>query len=88
MKIVINKCFGGFSLSDEALTLYNELTGKNIEYSRDIERHDQTLIYVVRKLGKLANGPHANLKIIEIEFDYSIEDYDGKESVCGTWRSA
>ena len=32
MKVVINTCFGGFGLSDEALARYNELAGTNLKY--------------------------------------------------------
>ena len=30
MKIVINRCFGGFGLSDEAVRLYGQLAGLNL----------------------------------------------------------
>jgi len=31
MKIAVNRCFGGFSLSDEAIKRYGELKGLNLE---------------------------------------------------------
>ena len=40
MKIVINASHGGFNLSDEALDLYNDLSGKSLIYCWDIERDD------------------------------------------------
>jgi hypothetical protein len=51
--------------------------------SRDISRTDPHLVQVVEELGKEANGPRANLAIIELPpgTQYVIEEYDGSESV-------
>ena len=35
MKVVVNRCFGGFSLSDEAIMLYGKLSGRNIVVKTD-----------------------------------------------------
>lgn len=91
MKIVINDCYGGFDISEKALKRYNELAGRNIEYSDDIERHDPSLIKVVEELKEEANTDVSELKIIEIPegISYQIEDYDGMEWVAEkhrTWR--
>jgi hypothetical protein len=76
-KIVINKCFGGFGLSDLAL----DKLGINDYY--DIPRDDPKLVAVVEELGQEANGQYANLKIVEIPDDaeWQIEAYDGQEHV-------
>ena len=57
MKVVYNDCYGGFSLSKEAIDWYKELTGKLGEIcAYDISRHDPALIKVVETLGIKANG--------------------------------
>ena len=56
---------------------------KSYFFPREIERDDAILLRVVKKLGKRANGTHAELKIVEIPngIEYEIEDYDGMETV-------
>jgi hypothetical protein len=147
MKIVINTCFGGFSLSDAAYEklnewgipvrqyiketrnpktgLYdikipenegeiifdNELTAEGedkdhdmmyYEYkgkSRFTQRYWETwiddkrdhplLIKVVEELGDKANGPCAELKVVEIPdgIKWEIDEYDGNESIHEVHRS-
>jgi len=53
-----------------------------IDYSRDLERHDPILVQVVEELGEEANGTYADLQIEEIIGNkYRIDEYDGNESV-------
>ena len=84
MKIVINTCYGGFSLSKKA---YKELgipwDDFGFAFSDYGKRNSPELIACVKKLGKLANGRHANLKIIEIpdDIEWEIYEYDGIESI-------
>ena len=85
MKIVINRCYGGFDLSDKA----KEMLG--IKYETEIERNDPRLVAVVEELGKKANTWVSSLKIVEIpdDVDWVIEEYDGLEWVSEkhrTWR--
>lgn len=94
MKVVINDCHGGFSLSDAGIARYVELADLKLTghfYSRDIPREDVALVQVVEEMGKLADGQCARLKIVEIPDDVNwyIEDYDGLEWVAErhrTWR--
>ena len=86
MKIVINACFGGFSLSDLACEELSKRKGKDFsEYDFDsfYERTDKDLIEVVENLRDKANGSFSKLKIVEIPDDvnWTIKDYDGKERV-------
>jgi len=90
VKIVYNGCFGGFSLSPEAVRL-----GKSISDSdewKEVDerygyfegpRHDETLVKVVEQLGKKAGGDVASLRICELPdgTEYRIDEYDGNESV-------
>lgn len=89
MKIVINVRHGGFGLSDEALERYNDLTGKSVEYYWDIERDDPALVRVVDEMGQDANGPHAELKIVEVPdgVKWHIHEYDGMEHVAEDHRT-
>ena len=84
MKVVINRCFGGFGLSDEALARYNELAGTNLEYwpYRE-ERNNALLVQVVEELGAKANDLCADLKIVDIpdDVEWYVHEYDGLESV-------
>ena len=90
MKIVLNKCFGGFGLSHEAkMEIFKR---KNIEvfpyiaddssFSSDSNRGDKDLVAVVEKLGSEASGPHASLKVVDIPdgAEWEISDYDGIET--------
>ena len=89
MKIVINKCYGGFGLSDKALELYNKLAGTNLEYADDLDRNDPILVHVVETLGDEADGRFARLRIVEIpdDINWEIAEYDGVESVEEVHRS-
>jgi hypothetical protein len=75
MKIVVNSCWGGFGLSDEAIRSYGEKYPEN--------RNDPKLISVVEKLGEKVNDAFAALRIVEIpnKAHYIINDYDGMETV-------
>ena len=82
MKIVINRCFGGFSLSEKAY----EFLGKEWDsygYEFNEHRTDPQLVECVEKLGDEANGRCARLKVIEIPDDvkWDIYNYDGLEFV-------
>lgn len=153
MKIVINKCYGGFGLSYEAVMEYAKRKGiklyaysdelltteerlkhkpknglissfKHVEYHggkdkngrepfcvhystspelnkdgtiprkgyfspRDINRNDPDLVAVIEKLGKKANGNHAELGVLEIPdgVEWELYEYDGIESVEEKHRS-
>ena len=79
-KVVVNRCWGGFGLSDKALQHMGLSTGI---YCGDIERTDPKLIAAVEELGEEANGSYSNLRIVYVPDDVSwyIDDYDGQETV-------
>ena len=100
MKVVINRCFGGFGLSDEAIELYAEKKGiklgEKLKYGGyeelwegDIPRNDLVLVWVVEHLGEKANGWAAELDIVEIpeDVDWYVEEYDGVEHVAERHRT-
>jgi len=90
MKIAINKCFGGFSLSKKAYEfLGKKWDGYGFDYSAPEKRTDEKLIECIEKLGHKANGGLAKIVIVDIpdHVDFEIQDYDGIESVHEKHRS-
>ena len=89
MKIVINTCHGGFGLSKEALTLFNERSGAVVTYDFNIKRNDPILVEIVEQLGEAADGNYAELKVVEIPDDvqWTIEEYDGAEWIAEKHRT-
>ena len=78
MKFVINDCYGGYSFSTDFLLIY----GKEIE---SLERNGPKLVTAVEEFGlRNASSTYSRLCIREIPddaTDYSIEEYDGAESI-------
>lgn len=110
-KIVINTCYGGFELSEEAMIAFMKKKGMKPIVKRkppilspafydgvvdnehyvsdwDIDRDDPDLVAVVEELGPEADGPHAELKVVEVPDDVSwlIEEDDGDEWVAEVHR--
>lgn len=119
MKVVINRCFGGFGLSDAAYERLIEwgcpvraLTGRwatnpnnegevifdnnlvddprsKVGMGRywdtwtDESRTHPLVVRVVEELGDAANGPVADLAVVEIPdgVEFEISEYDGLESI-------
>jgi hypothetical protein len=91
-KIVINKCHGGFGLTDAAMFRYAEI--KKIEdlttlHIYDLCRDDPVLVQVVEELGEESFDRYADLKIVEIpeDVDWYIHEYDGIEHVAERHRT-
>jgi hypothetical protein len=84
-KIVINKCFGGFSLSDEACQILG------VEHQGYFVKRDwQPLIDLIEEKGSdFVSGSSAELAIVEIpdDVDYGIEEYDGNEWIAESHRT-
>jgi len=94
MKIVINKCFGGFGASPE---LYKELgiewdgygylDNDNFGIKSDnymAYRTNEKLINAIEKIGEeKASGKMAKLSVVDIPDDvcWEIDEYDGIETV-------
>lgn len=87
MKVVINRCFGGMSISNEACKFIEDNTGVKTwphDYTDFNKRSDSELIKCIETIGKNnASGKYAKLEIITIpdDADYEITNYDGMESV-------
>ena len=80
IRIVLNRCYGMFSLSEAALSLLEP----DIDYSEHENRTDERLLYAIELLGPNASGRNAELSIFEYPeevTDYEISDYDGYETL-------
>lgn len=94
-KVVINSCYGGFSLSKKAMERLEELGVKDEYYEENknnsatfddmwypsIKRSDPRLVQVVEELGDEASGACAKLEVVEVNGKYRITEYDGWESI-------
>lgn len=91
MKVVINQCYGGFSLSKAAIEEYAKRSGKleSEFYDRYIDRDDKDLVAIVEEMGEAANGSCADLNVVEIPdgISWQIEEYDGYEHVAEKHRT-
>jgi hypothetical protein len=100
MRVVINKCYGGFSVSRKASERLLELKCPHIEkvdehgYSHECNIEHRTcpmLLQVVEEMGcETASGSLAKLAIVEVPsgIECHIDDYDGIEHVAedhDTW---
>lgn len=101
MKIVINRCYGGFGLSKKGVEWLvkqgseeaeKALLFEGIFDSYYVYHHDRShplLVQCVEELGEESFGQLSDLKIVEIpdHVDYVIDDYDGLESVHESHRT-
>ena len=67
----------------------NKLLESQLFFPRDIARDDPVLVRVIEELGVEANGPHAELKVVDVPSDveWTIEEYDGSEWVAEVHRT-
>jgi len=89
-EIVINNCFGGFRMSEEAEKRFKEIAGYAVDFGgKDLERDDPALVQVVKELGNEANTFVSNLEIVEVPDDVNwfIEKDDGLEWVAEEHRT-
>lgn len=83
MEVVLNRQYGGFSLSNEAIDMFVELKKakgeewkvcclpgryKYLQDEEKLKRHDEDLVKVVKILGERANGRFSCLEIVEVPF--------------------
>lgn len=79
MKIVINKCFGGFAVNDNIVKMLN----LESRYDLEDDRTNAKLIELIES-GVNVNDNYSDLVVIEIPddaTDYMINEYDGYENV-------
>ena len=88
VKVVINRCFGGFGLSKAAKDALGDV---ETDWGDEFRCHPK-LVEVVEKLGSAANGPYSELVVVDVpdDVDWYIDNYDGVEMVRErhrTWTS-
>lgn len=87
-KVVVNRCWGGFGLSEEA---YAELgiPWDKYGYAFSDDRTNPKLVEVVEKLGDRASGSLSSLSVVEVpdDVEWEIDDYDGMERVAEKHRT-
>ena len=89
MKIVVNRCYGGFSLSQKAYEFLGlKWDDFGFKYKDHDLRTDPKLIECVETLGEDANGRWAVLEVVEIpdNISWEIDEYDGVETIHETHR--
>lgn len=89
MKVVINRCYGGFGLSEKAYEYLGiPWDGYGFKFRDGEDRENLKLVECVEKLGEDANGTFAELKVVDIpdDVEYMIEEYDGIEWVAEKHR--
>ena len=90
--IVINKCYGGFSISDfakkllgvESAYINNAVFGYDDDENEFRHRTDPRLILLIRAMGvEKISGNLASLKLVDIpdDVEWEIDEYDGTEWV-------
>lgn len=83
MKFILNKCYGGFGLSDEFCDSQSELN------ARCRDRNDIELIKRIEDYAEIFGMENINTKFSELEIveipdeatDYMINEYDGYENI-------
>jgi hypothetical protein len=79
MIFVLNKCFGAWSLSEEAAAIL----GTEV-YPWTFPEMERVAELIKERGSEFVSGPHAKLKVVEIPdtaTDYEINEYDGAESI-------
>jgi hypothetical protein len=89
MKVLLNKCYGGYSFSEEFVKhlIYNDIVPDYTNY-HNLQRHDQRVVEEAIKFGlDNASGMCASLEVREVPdgANYSISEYDGMESIDHIW---
>jgi redox-sensitive bicupin YhaK (pirin superfamily) len=78
IKMVLNKCYGGFGLSAEAREVLD------VDWPGDLDRTDARLVEMVEDDPEAVAGSFAKLQVVSLPdetTDYHIDEYDGFETV-------
>lgn len=80
MKVILNRCFGGFDLSERARGFLEARRSESWDYWVS-HRDDPALVKCVEALGDKADSDYSQLEVFDIPdgIRYEIIDYDGIE---------
>ena len=95
MEVLINKCFGGFSVSKKAVEDIGKLGdylnsrvvntgGEDVVYDDELRYNDALIKLYKEKGSEYISGSFAELELVEIPdeaTDYKLYEYDGNEWV-------
>lgn len=91
MKIVINRCFGGFGVSKAFIEKWNALypdaadtKGYGFMFDTPTFRTSPAVIELIEQMGEDAYGDYAELRVVELPdnmTDYRLMEYDGAETI-------
>ena len=83
--IVINTCYGGFQLSDRALSILRDFMPESNNQYWEEHRQSPELIETITKLQSEANTPNSRLVVAyipeKLKNYYEISDDDGRETL-------
>lgn len=85
MKIIINRCYGGYNINGKTIKKLSESGMVVDEHGGvyDSTRTNSELIKMIEN-GEYVDSSYSKLKVVEIPdnaTDYMIEEYDGLESI-------
>lgn len=88
MKVVINRCFGGFGLSKKAVKDLGCKTPYDYD-SEDMRTAPELIKLVEEKGSEYCSDSMSQLKVVEIpdDVDWYIDNYDGVETIEEVHRS-
>ena len=84
MEIAVNRCYGGFRLSEKAYNFLGlKYDGHGFIFQNPEERSNPKLIECIKILGKNASEQYAQIEIVEIpdDIEWHIDNYGGMEAV-------
>lgn len=91
VKVVVNRCYGGYNVSDILQKAYQSVTGQKLDphYYLKHDRADKVLVYLVERLGEInkeyLRGFCSKLRVETIDLlpgrTYRIDEYDGMETL-------
>lgn len=92
-KVAINRCFGGFALSERACAFLGipERDAYKYMFSDEAARTEQDLIRCIETLGSEVNSDDASSDIVIVEVpddvEWYIEEHDGCEHIAECHRT-
>lgn len=81
MKLVLNKCYGGFGINDKVAKLLNIHPSDDDE---EIRRNEELIALIEEHGSDYVSNFFSDLVVVEIPdtcTDYEIDEYDGYETV-------